>query len=155
MEFYLFPDVYADRYLVDTYVISFRLKDRSCVRTVEWQGKQYIREVPDWEAFKRGAYQIVLYECGEEIARFSDIETALSEAYRMACLEASKRLPKVIEPALGLGNPPPEVVRRVFPLSYKPLPFPEDLKSFLEDVVKSVEVETIEWEKVDDDEIPF
>ncbi|MCS6999033.1 MAG: hypothetical protein NZL86_06545 [Aquificaceae bacterium] len=155
MEFYFFPDVYGDRQLVDIYVISFRLDNKECVRTWEWEGREYIREVLDWEAFRNSAYDIVLYEYGDEIARFSNIEVALSEAYKMSCLEASKRLPKVIEPALGPGNPPIEVVKRVFPLSYKPTLFPEDLNSFLEDLVRNLQVETLEWEKVDDDEIPF
>lgn len=123
MQFYFFTDVYAGRHLIDIYAVSFRLEDRSCVKTVEWEGREYIKEVLDWEVFKSSIKEIVLYEYGEEIARFSDIELALSEAYRMSCIEASKRMPKVIEPAFGPGNPPPEVVKRVFPLSYKPTPF--------------------------------
>ncbi len=155
MELYFFPDVYADRYLVDSYIISFKLKDKSCVETRELEGREYVVQVHDWEAFKENAYDIVLYEYGDEVARFSDIETALSEAYKMACLEASRRIPKVIEPALGVGNPPIEVVERVFPLSFKAEAFPEDLDSFLDHLVKNVEIETLEWEKADDDEIPF
>ncbi|MCS7170961.1 MAG: hypothetical protein N3D14_05570 [Aquificaceae bacterium] len=155
MEFYFFPDVYADRYLVDAYIVCFKLRDVSCVNTKEWEGRAYITEVLDWDTFKKNAYDIVLYEYGDELARFSDIGLALSEAYKMACLEASKRTPKVIEPALGLGSPPPEVLEKVFPLSYKPTNFPENLDAFLENLIKNVDVETLEWEKVDDDEIPF
>ncbi|MCS7278160.1 MAG: hypothetical protein NZ531_04850, partial [Aquificaceae bacterium] len=106
-------------------------------------------------AFKESAYDIALYEYGDEVARFSDIETALSEAYKMACLEASKRLPKVIEPAMGVGNPPKEVIDRVFPLSYRLENFPEDINAYLDNLIKNLEVETLEWEKADDDEIPF
>ncbi|MCS6957890.1 MAG: hypothetical protein RMK75_05465 [Aquificaceae bacterium] len=155
MEFYFFPDVYADRYLVDTYIVSFKLRDKSCVKTREWESREYITEVLDWEAFKESAYDIALYEYGDEVARFSDIETALSEAYKMACLEASKRLPKVIEPAMGVGNPPKEVLDRVFPLSYRLENFPEDINAYLDNLIKNLEVETLEWEKADDDEIPF
>lgn len=155
MEFYFFPDVYADRHLVDAYIVSFRLRDRRCIRTREWEGREYITEVLDWEAFKENAYDVVLYEYGDEVARFSDIEIALSEAYKMACLEASRRLPRAIEPALGLGNPPLEVIRKVFPISFSVEPFPEDLDGFLEELIKNLEVETLEWGKADDDEIPF
>ncbi len=155
MEFYFFPDVYADRYLVDAYIISFKLKDKSCVETRELEGREYVVQVHDWETFKEKAYDIVLYEYGDEVARFSDIETALSEAYKMACLEATRRSPKVIEPALGVGNPPIEVVERVFPFSFQPDAFPQDLDRYLDELVKNVEIETLEWEKADDDEIPF
>ncbi len=155
MEFYFFPDVYADRYLIDAYIISFKLKDKSCVRTREWESREYVTEITDWETFKKSVHEIVLYEYGDEVARFSDIETALSEAYKMACLEASRRSPKVIEPALGIGNPPLEVVERVFPLSFKKEAFPKDLDKFLEDLIRNLEIETIEWEKADDDEAPF
>lgn len=155
MEFYFFPDVYADRYLIDAYIVSFKLRDRSCIRTREWEGREYVVEVLDWEIFKENAHDIVLYEYGDEVARFSDIETALSEAYKMACLEASKRMPRVIEPALGVGNPPTEVLERVFPLSFRAEAFPEDLDRYLNELVKNLEVETLEWEKADDDEIPF
>lgn len=155
MQSYFFTDVYADRHLINIYAVSFSLEDESCVKTVRWEGKEYIREVLDWEVFKRSAKDIVLYECGDEIAKFSDIETALSEAYRMSCIEASKLMPKVIEPALGFDNPPPEVINRVFPLTYKLTPFPKNLNAFLDNLVKSVEVEDMEWEKVDEDEEPF
>lgn len=155
MEFYFFPDVYADRYLIDTYIIAFKLADRSCVETRQWEGREYVVRVLDWETFKKSAYDIILYEYGDEIAQFSDIETALSEAYKMACLEASKRIPKVIEPAMGPGNPPPEVIQRVFPLQFRPEPFPDNLEAYLDHLVKNLEIETIEWENMDDDEIPF
>lgn len=155
MDFYFLIDVYADRHLIDAYIISFRLYDKSCVRVAEYEGREYVVEVLDWEAFKKSAKEVVLYEYGDEIARFSDIEVALSEAYRMSCIEASKRMPKVIEPAIGIGNPPPEVVEKVFPLNYKLTPFPENLDSFLEELVKNLEIESFEWEKADDDEIPF
>ncbi|MFN7064812.1 MAG: hypothetical protein ACK4OF_01485 [Aquificaceae bacterium] len=155
MEYFFFPDIYADRSLIDFYVISFRLRDKSCVETREWEGREYITKVLDWECFRRSAYDIVLYEYGDELGRFSDIELALSEAYRRACLEASRQIPRRIEPALGVGNPPREVLKRVFPLEYEPEPFPEDLDRYLEDLVKNLETETPEWEKADDDEIPF
>ncbi len=155
MEFFFFPDVYADRYLIDYYVVSFELRDTSCVHTVEVEGRKYISEVLDWEHFKENARSIVLYEYGDEVARFSDIETALKEAYKMACLEASRRMPKEIIPALGVGNPPLEVVKRVFPIAFELEEFPENLEAYLDNLVKQVQVETFEWEKVDDDEIPF
>ncbi|MFN3471573.1 MAG: hypothetical protein ACK4LT_06385 [Aquificaceae bacterium] len=155
MEFFFFPDVYADRYLVDSYVLSFKLRNKACVKTREWEGREYITEILDWEEFKKSAYDIVLYEYGDEVARFSDIELALSEAYRMACIEASRRIPKVIEPALGIGSPPLDVLKRVFPFNFVHEAFPEDLNKFLDDLVKNLETETMEWEKIDDDEIPL
>ena len=124
-------------------------------RLIKGGGREYITEVLDWEEFKKSAYDIVLYEYGDEVARFSDIELALSEAYRMACLEASRRIPKVIEPALGIGSPPLDVLKRVFPFNFTHEAFPEDLNKFLDDLVKNLETETMEWEKIDDDEISF
>ncbi len=155
MEFFFFPDVYADRHLIDSYVISFKLRDESCVITREWEGKRYITEILDWQEFKRNAYDIVLYEYGDEVARFSDIELALTEAYKMACMEASRRLPKRIEPALGLGCPPLDIVKRVFPFSFKLEAFPKDLNKFLDELVRNVEIETLEWGRLDDDEVSF
>ncbi|MFN3599282.1 MAG: hypothetical protein ACK4VK_06070 [Aquificaceae bacterium] len=154
MEYFFFPDVYADRNLIDHYVISFKLKDKSCVETREWEGREYIVKVLDWESFKKSAYDIVLYEYGDEVGRFSDVEIALSEAYKMACIDAGRQLPKTIEPALGIGNPPMEVLERVFPLDYKLEAFPKDLDKYLENLVKNLETETPEWE-ADDDEISF
>ncbi|RMH80637.1 MAG: hypothetical protein D6674_03105 [Acidobacteria bacterium] len=155
MEFYFFPDVYADRFLVDYYIVAFKLKDKGCVETREWEGREYITRVLDWECFKRSAYDIVIYEFGDELARFSDIETALSDAYKMACLEASRRVPSSIVPATGIGSPPVEVIKKVFPMPFDFEPFPEDVDSFLDQLVKKVEVQTIEKEHTDDDEIPF
>lgn len=155
MEYFFFPDLYADRYLIDFYVISFKLKDKSCIMTKEWEGREYITKVLDWEAFKNNAYDIVLYEYGDEIGRFSDIELALLESYKMAYMEAKRHAPKSIEPALGIGNPPIEVLERVLPFEYKIEAFPENLDVYLEELVKSVEVETTEWEQIDDDETAF
>lgn len=144
MEYYFFTDVYADRHLIDFYIVSFKLKDKSCVITKEWEGKEYITEILDWEAFKENAYDIVLYEYGDEIGKFSDIELALIEAYRMACIEAGRYMPKTIEPALGIGNPPLEILKRAFPFDYKPEVFPKDLDKYLEDLVKKVDIEIAE-----------
>ncbi len=155
MEYFFFPDVYADRYLIDFYVVSFKLRDKSCVITKEWEGMEYIVKILDWEAFKNSAYDIVLYEYGDEIGRFSDIELALLEAYKKSYIEARRHMPQNIEPALGMGNPPIEVLERVLPFEYKPEAFPQNLDNYLEELVKKVEVETTEWEQIDDDEAAF
>ncbi|RUM30184.1 MAG: hypothetical protein DSY32_02480, partial [Aquifex sp.] len=79
---------------------------------------------------------------------------ALREAYRIAISEAVRRGAKNVVPAIGFGNPPPEVVERVYPEELKFEKFPEDLDAFLERIVKEVSLETTERFK-DDDEIPF
>ncbi|AAC06532.1 hypothetical protein [Aquifex aeolicus] len=154
MEFFFFIDVYADRELVDYYIVTFKLDDLSSVELTGSQGKYYIRGIRDWEKFKEEAYDITLYELGDEVDRFKDIETALREAYRIAIGEAVRRGAKNIVPAIGFGNPPPEVVERVYPEELKFEKFPEDLDAFLDRIVKEVSLETTERSK-DDDEIPF
>ena len=154
MEFFFFIDVYADRELVDYYILTFKLDDLSSVDLTGNQGKYYIRGIRDWEKFKKEAYDITLYELGDEVDRFKDIETALREAYRIAISEAVRRGAKNVVPAIGFGNPPPEVVERVYPEELKFEKFPEDLDAFLERIVKEVSLETTERFK-DDDEIPF
>lgn len=156
MEFFFFPDVYADRELIDFYIITFKLKDKRSVKTQKWEDREYIVEILDWQAFKESAYDIVLYEFGDEIARYDDIETALAEAYKMAYLSAQRLEPNDIVPAMGMGNPPLDLIKRVFPKPFHLDKFPEDLDSYLDQVVKSVELKVIEDEEpIDDDEIPF
>ncbi len=156
MEFFFFPDVYADRELIDFYIITFKLKDKGSVRTLMWEDKEYIVEVLDWQAFKNSAYDIVLYEFGDEVARYSDIETALSEAYKMAYISAQRLEPNDIVPAMGVGNPPVDVIKRVFPKPFRLDPFPQDLESYLDNLVRSVELKVTEDEEpTDDEEFPF
>jgi hypothetical protein len=155
MEFFFFTDVYADRYLIDYYIVSFKLFDESVVSTKEWEGRKYITDIKDWEAFKESAYDIVLYEFGDEVERFNDIETALRTAYRMAYTEASRRVPKSTLPSIGIGSPPIDVIKRVFPVSFEFEIFPEDLDLFLDRIVRETEEEITRSEFNDDDEIPF
>ncbi|NPA32782.1 MAG: hypothetical protein GXO04_04060 [Aquificae bacterium] len=155
MEFFFFIDVYADRELIDYYIVTFKLKDLSSVETTGQQGKLYIRRVKDWEKFKRDAYDIVLYELGDEIDRFSDIQTALREAYRIAIGEAVRRGAKRITPAIGFGNPPPDVVEKVYPEKLEFEKFPEDLDAFLDRIVRETFMEPTQEGSKDDDEIPF
>ena len=155
MEFFFFPDVYADRYLIDYYIVSFKLLDESMISTQEWEGRKYITDIKDWEAFKESAYDIVLYEFGDEVERFNNIETALKTAYRMAYTEASRRVPKSILPSIGIGSPPIDVIKRVFPVSFEFEIFPKDLDLFLDRIVKETEEEITRSEFNDDDEIPF
>ena len=70
MEFFFFPDVYADRELVDYYIVTFELEDLSCVEIMDLDGKHYIKEVLDWDLLRKSAKHIVLYELGDEIERF-------------------------------------------------------------------------------------
>lgn len=138
MEYFFFPDVYADRQLIDYYVLVFNLRSESMVRLVERDGRRYIVDIYDWESFKRSAYNVILYEMGDEIGRFEDIETALRTAYRMAYTDAVRLNPKRVEPSLGVGAPPLDVIKRVFPVEFSLDPFPADLDAFLEEVVRSL-----------------
>ncbi|HIQ30825.1 MAG TPA: hypothetical protein EYH49_01495 [Aquifex aeolicus] len=154
MEFFFFLDVYADRQLIDYYILSFRLGNLKSVELKEWSGKKYIVGVKNWERFKDTAYDIVLYELGDEIERFKDIETALKEGYRIAYREASRVGAKRILPAIGYGNPPPELAKRFFPVEPEFESFPKDVDKFLEDVVKSIPRE-LSRRGFPDEEIPF
>ncbi|HID66503.1 MAG TPA: hypothetical protein EYP32_06900 [Aquificaceae bacterium] len=155
MEFFFFIDVYADRELIDYYIITFKLDDLSSVEITSQQGKYYIREIKDWEKFKEDVYDITLYEMGDEIDRFSDIETALREAYKIAIGEGARRGAKKIVPAIGFGNPPPGVVEKVYPEKLEFEKFPEDLDSFLDKIVKETFMETTGERSKDDDKTPF
>jgi len=154
MEFFFFLDVYADRQLIDYYILSFRLGNLKSVELKEWSGKSYIVGIRDWEKFKRTAYDIVLYELGDEIERFRDIETAFREGYKIAYREAARRGAKRILPAIGHGNPPVEIVKRFFPVEPEFERFPEDIDSFLEEIVKNTPRE-VSRRGSGDDEIPF
>ncbi len=155
MEFFFFTDVYADKHLIDYYVVAFKLKDESAVETKEWEGKKYITHIKSWDAFKDSAYDIVLYEFGDEVERFTDIENALKTAYKMAYVEASRKIPKSVVPSIGIGSPPIEAIRKTFPAVFVFEPFPKDLDGFLERIVRESEGEIIRSEFNDDDEIPF
>ncbi len=137
MEFFFFLDVYADRQLIDYYILSFKLGNLKSVYLKEWSGKSYIVGIKDWEKFKKTSYDIVLYELGDEIERFRDIETAFREGYKIAYREASRRGAKRILPAIGYGNPPVEIVSRFFPVKPEFEKFPEDIDKFLEEVVRN------------------
>jgi hypothetical protein len=116
MEFFFFLDIYADRQLIDYYILSFKLGNLKSVELKQWSGKKYIVGIRDWERFKKTTYDIVLYELGDEIERFKDIETAFREGYKIAYREAARRGAKRILPAIGYGNPPADVVKRFFPV---------------------------------------
>ena len=154
MEFFFFLDVYADRQLIDYYILSFKLGNSKTVELKEWSGKKYIVGLKDWERFKRSTYDIVLYELGDEIERFSDIEEAFKEGYKIAYKEASRRGAKKILPAIGYGNPPVEIVKRFFPVPVEFDKFPEDLNSFLEEIVINMAKETSK-RGIEDDEMHF
>ncbi len=152
MEFFFFLDVYADRQLIDYYILSFKLGNLKSVELKEWSGKNYIVGIKDWERFRRTTYDIVLYELGDEIERFRDIETALREGYRIAYREAARRGAKKVVPAIGYGNPPVELVERFFPVPFEFEKFPDDIDSFLEEIVRSTPRE-LSTRGIDDDEV--
>ena len=154
MEFFFFLDVYAERQLIDYYILAFKLGNLKSVQLKQWSGKSYIVAIKDWERFKKTTYDIVLYELGDEIERFKDIETAFREGYKIVYKEAARRGAKNIVPAIGWGNPPVEIVKRFFPVEPKFEKFPEDIDKFLEDVVKSIPKE-VSKRGSGDDEIPF
>ena len=152
MEFFFFLDVYADRQLIDYYVLSFKLKDTSMIKTKNLEGREYITEIEDLETFKKSAYNIVLYEFGDEIDRFDDIEVALKSAYSMAYAEALRLNPKSIQPAMGYGNPPLPLIWKTFPAHIELDPFPENLDLYLENLVREMEEEMLWGDAEDDDE---
>lgn len=152
MEFFFFLDVYADRQLIDYYILSFKLGNLKSVELKEWSGKSYIVGIKDWERFKKTTYDIVLYELGDEIERFKDIETALREGYKIAYREASRRGAKRVVPAIGYGNPPVDLVERFFPVRFEFEKFPEDIDSFLEEIVRSTPRE-LSTRGIEDDEV--
>ncbi len=151
MEFFFFIDVYADRELIDYYIVTFKLKDIESVKIVGNSGKYYIKGIENWEKFKKDAYDIALYELGDEVDRFKDIEEALREAYKIAIGEAIRRGAKRIVPAIGFGNPPVEVVERVYPEKLEFEKFPEDLDEFLDRIVKETYMETSNERRKDDE----
>jgi len=154
MEFFFFLDVYADRQLIDYYILSFKLGNLKSVDLKEWSGKSYITKIKDWERFRKTTYDIVLYELGDEIERFRDIETAFREGYRIAYREAARRGAKRILPAIGYGNPPVDVVKRFFPVEPEFERFPENIDLFLEEVVRNTPREMTR-RGIEDDEIPI
>ncbi len=154
MEFFFFLDVYADRQLIDYYILTFKLRDITSVGMHKWNSRNYIREVKDWGRFVKTAYDITLYELGDEIERFRSVEEGLREGYKIAYKEASRRGAKEIVPAIGPGNPPVEVIKRVFPEEFHLQEFPKDLNKFLENIVKETAKEMSKRGK-DDDAIPF
>jgi len=138
VELFFFLDVYADRELIDYYILTFELLDLSSVELMELDEKYYIKRIVDWERFKKGTRHIVLYELGDEIDRFSDIEEALMVGYELAYDEAVRREAKSILPATGVGNPPIDVIKRVFPYDFELEAFPKDLDTYLEEIVKNL-----------------
>ncbi len=136
MEFFFFLDIYGDGELIDYYIISFKLNNLRCVEISNWSGKGYISKIKDWDTFKKNVSDIKLYEYGDEIERFTDIETALKEGYKIAYREASRRGAKEIIPAIGFGTPPLDIIEKVFPVEFKLDPFPKNLDNFLDNIVK-------------------
>ncbi|WP_029551500.1 hypothetical protein [Thermocrinis jamiesonii] len=138
MELFFFPDIYAGRELIDYYIVTFELSDISSVELMELEEKHYIRRILDWDHFKKSAKHVVLYELGDEIDRFSDIEEALKVAYKLAYNEAIRRGAKDILPATGVGNPPIDVIKKVFPTEFYLEEFPENLESYLDHLVRNL-----------------
>jgi predicted Fe-S protein YdhL (DUF1289 family) len=71
---------------------------------MDLDGKHYIKEVFNWDLLRKSAKHIVLYELGDEIERFSDLEDALRTAYRLAYEEAMRRGAKEDSARHGRGK---------------------------------------------------
>ncbi|NPB06108.1 MAG: hypothetical protein GXO03_00730 [Aquificae bacterium] len=154
MELFFFVDVYADRELIDYYIVNFTLEDPSSVELSTHAGKYYVRGIKDLERFKRSVKRAVLSELGEKVGEYETLEEALKEAYERAVSEAISRGAKEIVPAVGFCNPPPELIKEVFPLPYAFDPFPENLEAYLDELAKKVTGE-LRQRLQDEDELSF
>ncbi len=141
VELFFFPDVYADRDLIDYYIVTFELTNLSSVELMELDGKYYIKRVLDWERFKRDAKHVVLYELGDEIDRFSNVEEALKMAYKLAYEEAIRRGAKDVLPATGVGNPSIDIIKKVFPVEFWLEEFPKNLEAYLEHLIRNLYIQ--------------
>ncbi len=141
MDLYFYLDIYADKTLIDYYLVSFKLIKLDLIETRELNSSIYITKVYNWEEFKNNVSNITLHEYGDELKRFSDVELAMREGYKLALRQANKIAAKKIFPATGPGCPPLEIINITFPGNFETLIAPDktNIDAFLEKIIKGID----------------
>lgn len=141
MDLYFYLDIYADRTLIDYYLVSFKLIKLDLIETRELNSSIYITKIYDWEEFKNNVSNITLHEYGDELKRFSDLELAMKEGYKLALRQANKISAKKIFPVTGPGCPPLEIINITFPANFETLIAPDrtNIDTFLEKIIKGID----------------
>ncbi|MCS7083592.1 MAG: hypothetical protein NZL90_01230 [Aquificaceae bacterium] len=135
-EVLFYADVFADRYLIHMYTIRFELPDVDYVEFYkDWN---FLRVVKDIDRLLKDANNVVVYEVNKRGRRSRNLGLALKSAYERVYEFASMCSIGQITPAIGVGYPPVELIRMVFPAPFELETFPDDLDNYLQNLVRSV-----------------
>jgi hypothetical protein len=133
MDLYFYLDTYVGEYLINFYMISFKLLDLDSVEITDFYGSKLISNVLDWDSFVSSVGNIYLLEYGDPIQRFYDIEEAIKTGYDIT-FEISKSTSHNLKPrpVVGVGYPPLFILKKFYPDLFEDLILKDGLDTFLD-----------------------
>ncbi|MEN3034281.1 MAG: hypothetical protein ABDH18_04760 [Aquificaceae bacterium] len=134
-EVLFYTDVFADRYLVHMCTVRFELYEIEYVEF--YKGWNFLRDVRDIDRLLKEAKNVMIYEINKPRRRARNLEIALKTAYEKVYAFASACSIGEVIPAIGVGYPPVDLIRRVFPAPFEFEAFPKDLDKYLKDLVRN------------------
>lgn len=136
MDLFFYLDTYVGEYLINFYMISFKLVDLDTVEIVDFHGSKLISDVLDWGSFSSSVGNIYLLEYGEPIERFFNIEEAIRTGYDTIFeIASSVRKSFKPRPALGVGYPPLFILKKLYPNIFKDMIIQNSLEDFLNHIL--------------------
>lgn len=134
MNLFFYLDTYIGDYLVNFYMVSFKLVDLDCVEITDLNGTKLISNILDWDSFVSSVGNIYLLEYGEAIERFFDIEEAIKAGYD-AIFELAKSSTHKPRPVVGVGYPPIFLLKNLYPKLFEDMIFQDSLDKFLDQLL--------------------
>ncbi len=136
MELYFYLDTYVGEYLINFYMVSFKLLDLESVEITDFYGSKLISNILDWDAFSTSIGNIYLLEYGDPIQRFYHIEEAIKTGYDII-FEIAKSSGQHLKPrpVVGVGYPPLLLIEKFYPDLFKDMVFRESLDEFLDQIL--------------------
>ncbi len=135
MNLFFYLDTYVGEYLINFYMVSFKLVDLESVELVDFHGTKLISNILDWDSFKSSVGNIYLLEYGEAIERFFDIEEAIRAGYDAIFELAKSSAGHKPRPVVGVGYPPLFIIKKLYPNVFEDMIFQESLDTFLEQLL--------------------
>ncbi|MGC8678029.1 MAG: hypothetical protein ACP5UF_07455 [Hydrogenobaculum sp.] len=136
MDLYFYLDTYVGEYLINFYMVSFKLLDLDSVEITDFYGSKLISNILDWDTFSTSVGNIYLLEYGDPIQRFYNMEEAIKTGYDII-FEIAKSSTNVLKPrpVVGVGYPPLFLLKKLYPDLFEDMLFRQGLDEFLDQIL--------------------
>ncbi|GAB6078113.1 hypothetical protein [Hydrogenobaculum acidophilum] len=136
MELYFYLDTYVGEYLINFYMVSFKLLDLDSVEITDFYGSKLISNILDWDTFSSSVGNIYLLEYGDPIQRFYNIEEAIRTGYDII-FEIAKSSGQHLKPrpVIGVGYPPLFLIKKLYPTLFEDMILKESIDEFLDQIL--------------------